>query len=139
MKIRLDDVMQSLSYPFYAAYYYYIPLETVLMFSNGVIFGKAVHGISSEDDVRQRSKDFIRLPEIGEEGRKKVMEGFIESLPGDEIREVIIESLESRGAKGLVSAVSNRKLIIELYNYRDEVVMEFSRRWGEQHDLELIR
>ena len=139
MKIRLDDVMQSLSYPFYAAYYYYIPLETVLMFSNGVIFGKAVHGISSEDDVRQHSKDFIRLPEIGEEGRKKVMAGFIESLPGDEIREVIRESLESGGAKSFESAVRNRKLIIEWYNYRDEVLMEFSRRWCEEHDLELIR
>jgi hypothetical protein len=47
MKIRLDDVMQSFSYPFNAVYYYYIPLETVLMFMGGVIYGKAVHGISS--------------------------------------------------------------------------------------------
>ena len=30
MKIRLDDVMQSFSFPFDAVYYYYIPLETVL-------------------------------------------------------------------------------------------------------------
>lgn len=53
MKIRLDDVMQSFSYPFNAVYYYYIPLETVLMFMGGVIYGKAVHGISTEDDVKK--------------------------------------------------------------------------------------
>ena len=138
MKIRLDDVMQSLSYPFYAAYYYYIPLETVLMFSKGRIFGKAVHGITSEADIRQHSKDFIRLPEIGEEGRRKVMAGFIESLPGDEMRGIIRESLEEEGTKGFEAAVRSRRLTIEWYNYRDEVLMEFSRRWCEDHDLELI-
>ena len=46
MKIRLDDVMQSFSFPFEAAYYYYIPLETVLMFVGGLIYGKAVNGIA---------------------------------------------------------------------------------------------
>ena len=48
MKIRLDDVMQSFSFPFEAAYYYYIPLETVLMFVGGMIYGKAV--IEEKDD-----------------------------------------------------------------------------------------
>ena len=66
MKIRLDDVMQSFSYPINAVYYYYIPLETVLMFVEGVIYGKAVHGISSEKDVAEHSEDFIKLPQIGE-------------------------------------------------------------------------
>ena len=70
MKIRLDDVMQSLSFPFNAVYYYYIPLETVLMFMDGMIYGKAVYGISSEEDVRKHSEDFIKLPDIGEEGNQ---------------------------------------------------------------------
>ena len=79
MKIRLDDVMQSFSFPFEAVYYYYIPLETVLMFVGGRIYGKAVNGIASEEDVRKRAEDFIRLPQIGAEGRRKVMEGFMEA------------------------------------------------------------
>ena len=54
MKIRLDDVMQSLSFPFNAVYYYYIPLETVLMFMDGMIYGKAVYGISSEEESTVR-------------------------------------------------------------------------------------
>ena len=62
MKIRLDDVMQSFSYPINAVYYYYIPLETVLMFVDGVIYGKAVHGISTEKDVAEHEGDFIKLP-----------------------------------------------------------------------------
>ena len=65
MKIRLDDVMQSFSFPFEAAYYYYIPLETVLMFVGGLIYGKAVNGIASEEDVRKHSDSFIELPRIG--------------------------------------------------------------------------
>ena len=69
MKIRLDDVMQSFSFPFDAVYYYYIPLETVLMFVGGSIYGKAVNGIASEEDVRKRAEDFIRLPQLGAEGR----------------------------------------------------------------------
>ena len=80
MKIRLDDVMQSFSFPFEAAYYYYIPLETVLMFVGGLIYGKAVNGIASEEDVRKHSDSFIELPRIGEEGRRKVMKGFLEAV-----------------------------------------------------------
>ena len=69
MKIRLDDVMQSFSFPFEAAYYYYIPLETVLMFVGGLIYGKAVNGIASEEDVRKHSDSFIELPRIGRRRR----------------------------------------------------------------------
>ena len=54
--------MQSFSYPINAVYYYYIPLETVLMFVDGVIYGKAVHGISTEKDVAEHEGDFIKLP-----------------------------------------------------------------------------
>ena len=77
MKIRLDDVMQSLSFPLNAVYYYYIPLETVLMFMDGMIFGKAVYGISSEEDVLRHGEDFIKLPDIGDEGRRKVMTALL--------------------------------------------------------------
>ena len=83
MKIRLDDAMQSFSYPFDAVYYYYIPLETVLMFVGGLIYGKAVNGISSEEDVRKHPGDFIMLPQIGEEGRLKVMKGFLKAMAAD--------------------------------------------------------
>ena len=86
MKIRLDDVMQSFSYPINAVYYYYIPLETVLMFVDGVIYGKAVHGISTEKDVAEHEGDFIKLPQIGEEGRRKVMEGFLKAIPQEEVK-----------------------------------------------------
>ena len=84
MKIRLDDVMQSFSFPFEAVYYYYIPLETVLMFAGGMIYGKAVHGISSEEDVKKNAKDFIKLPQIGEEGRRRVMISFMNTIENEE-------------------------------------------------------
>ena len=84
MKIRLDDVMQSLSYPFHAVYYYFIPLETVLMFMGGRIYGKAVYGISTEEDLLKRSGEYIKLPEIGEEGRIKVMKAFVGTIPGSD-------------------------------------------------------
>ena len=85
MKIRLDDVMQSFSYPIDAVYYYYIPLETVLMFVSGEIYGKAVHGISTEKDVTEHAEALIKLPQIGEEGRRKVMEGFVKAIPQEEV------------------------------------------------------
>ena len=87
MKIRLDDVMQSMSYPFDAAYYYYIPLETVLMFHNGRIYGKAVFGISDESDVEKNKDEFIRLPDLGKKGHAMIMKGFAKQVKDEETRE----------------------------------------------------
>lgn len=138
MKIRLDDVMQSFSFPFDAVYYYYIPLETVLMFVGGSIYGKAVNGIASEEDVRKRAEDFIRLPQLGAEGRKKVMEGFINSIPGGETRERVIRAIREQGLQHFEDAVREEKLLIAWYNYREEIYSEFSRRWCGEKGLELI-
>ena len=137
MKIRLDDVMQSLSFPFNAVYYYYIPLETVLMFVDGMIYGKAVYGISSEEDVRQHSGDFIKLPDIGEEGRRKVMLGYINTIADEQTKKRIRDSL-SGGISGFESIVREQQRIMDWYNYREKVYTEFSRQWCEQLDLELI-
>ena len=138
MKIRLDDVMQSFSYPINAVYYYYIPLETVLMFVDGVIYGKAVHGISSEKDVTEHSEDFIMLPRIGEEGRRKVMEGFLKAIPQEEVKARITEMIGEHGLHHFEDAVREERLLIEWYNYRDEIYCEFSRRWSEANGLDLI-
>ena len=138
MKIRLDDVMQSFSYPINAVYYYYIPLETVLMFVEGLIYGKAVHGISSEKDVTEHSEDFIKLPQIGEEGRRKVMEGFLKAIPQEEVKARITEMSGEHGLHRFEDAVREERLLIEWYNYRDEIYCEFSRRWSEANGLDLI-
>lgn len=138
MKIRLDDVMQSFSCPVNAVYYYYIPLETVLMFVGGVIYGKAVNGISTEKDVTDHAEAFIRLPQIGEEGRRKVMEGFVKILPQEEVKTRIKEKVAEYGLQHFEDVVREEKLLIEWYNYRDEVYCEFSRRWCEAYGLDLI-
>lgn len=137
MKIRLDDIMQSFSYPFNAVYYYYIPLETVLMFANGVIYGKAVHGIATEEDVRKHADDFIRLPDLGEEGRKKVMSGFVAALPAG-VGAKIRKALDENGLQYFENAIREEKLLLAWFNYRDGIYTEFSRRWCEENDLELI-
>lgn len=137
MKIRLDDVMQSLSFPFNAVYYYYIPLETVLMFMDGMIYGKAVYGISSEEDVRKHSEDFIKLPDIGEEGRRKVMLGYINTIDDETMKKRITDSL-SGGISAFENIVREEHRIMDWYNYREKVYTEFSRQWCEQQDLELI-
>ena len=138
MKIRLDDVMQSFSYPINAVYYYYIPLETVLMFVDGVIYGKAVHGISTEKDVAEHEGDFIKLPQIGEEGRRKVMEGFLKEIPQEEVKARIKGRIGEYGLHRFEDAVREERLLIEWYNYRDEIYCEFSRRWCETNELDLI-
>ena len=126
MKIRLDDVMQSFSYPIDAVYYYYIPLETVLMFVGGMIYGKAVQGISSEKDAIERPDDFLKLPQIGEEGRRKVMEGFLKVIPQEEVKARIRERIREYGLHRFEDAVREERLLIEWYNYRDEIYCEFS-------------
>ena len=138
MKIRLDDVMQSFSYPINAVYYYYIPLETVLMFVDGVIYGKAVHGISTEKDVAEHEGDFIKLPQIGEEGRRKVMEGFLKAIPQEEVKARIKGRIGEYGLHRFEDAVREERLLIEWYNYRDEIYCEFSRRRCETNELDLI-
>ena len=137
MKIRLDDVMQSVSCPFKASYYYYIPLETVLMFMNGVIYGKSIDGISSEKDIARQKEDFIKLPEIGEEGREKVMMSFISSL-GDEAAKVRLREAAEKGIEYFDSILTEERLLIRWINFRDEIYMEFSRRWSRDNGLELI-
>ena len=137
MKIRLDDVMQSVSCPFKASYYYYIPLETVLMFMNGVIYGKSIDGISSEKDTARQKEDFIKLPEIGEEGREKVMMSFISSL-GDEAAKVRLREAAEKGIEYFDSILTEERLLIRWINFRDDIYMEFSRRWSRDNGLELI-
>jgi hypothetical protein len=138
MKIRLDDVMQSFSYPFHATYYYYIPLETVLMFMNGMIYGKAVHGITTEEDVKARKEDFIKLPDLGENGRYKVMYGFMSAIPDGSAKEKVLAGLTERGFEGFDEAVREEKLLLKWFNYRDGIIKEFSRRWCRENGLELI-
>ena len=137
MKIRLDDVMQSVSCPFRASYYYYIPLETVLMFMNGVIYGKSIDGISSEKDIARQKEDLIKLPEIGEEGREKVMMSFISSL-GDEAAKVRLREAAEKGIEYFDSILTEERLLIRWINFRDDIYMEFSRRWSRDNGLELI-
>ena len=137
MKIRLDDVMQSVSCPFKASYYYYIPLETVLMFMNGVIYDKSIDGISSEKDIARQKEDFIKLPEIGEEGREKVMMSFISSL-GDEAAKVRLREAAEKGIEYFDSILTEERLLIRWINFRDDIYMEFSRRWSRDNGLELI-
>ena len=137
MKIRLDDVMQSVSCPFKASYYYYIPLETVLMFMNGVIYGKSIDGISSEKDIARQKEDFIKLPEIGEEGRERVMMSFISSL-GDEAAKVRLREAAEKGIEYFDSILTEERLLIRWINFRDDIYMEFSRRWSRDNGLELI-
>ena len=137
MKIRLDDVMQSVSCPFKASYYYYIPLETVLMLMNGVIYGKSIDGISSEKDIARQKEDFIKLPEIGEEGREKVMMSFISSL-GDEAAKVRLREAAEKGIEYFDSILTEERLLIRWINFRDDIYMEFSRRWSRDNGLELI-
>ena len=130
--------MQSFSYPINAVYYYYIPLETVLMFVDGVIYGKAVHGISTEKDVAEHEGDFIKLPQIGEEGRRKVMEGFLKAIPQEEVKARIKGRIGEYGLHRFEDAVREERLLIEWYNYRDEIYCEFSRRRCETNELDLI-
>lgn len=139
MKIRLDDVMQSFSFPFEAAYYYYIPLETVLMFVGGLIYGKAVNGIASEEDVRKHSDSFIELPRIGEEGRRKVMKGFLEAVSNPELKKKMISAADADEVAEFENLLREKRLLIAWYNYRDEVYSEFAKRWCEANGLELIR
>ena len=137
MKIRLDDVMQSVSCSVKASDYYYIPLETVLMFMNGVIYGKSIDGISSEKDIARQKEDFIKLPEIGEEGREKVMMSFISSL-GDEAAKVRLREAAEKGIEYFDSILTEERLLIRWINFRDDIYMEFSRRWSRDNGLELI-
>lgn len=139
MKIRLDDVMQSFSFPFEAAYYYYIPLETVLMFVGGMIYGKAVNGIASEEDVRKHSDSFIELPRIGEEGRRKVMKGFLEAVPNPELKKKMISAADADAVAEFENLLREKRLLIAWYNYRDDVYSEFAKRWCEANGLELVR
>ena len=139
MKIRLDDVMQSFSFPFEAAYYYYIPLETVLMFVGGLIYGKAVNGIASEEDVRKHSDSFIELPRIGEEGRRKVMKGFLEAVSNPELKKKMISAADADAEAEFENLLREKRLLIAWYNYRDDVYSEFAKRWCEANGLELVR
>ena len=139
MKISLDDVMQSFSFPFEAAYYYYIPLETVLMFVGGLIYGKAVNGIASEEDVRKHSDSFIELPRIGEEGRRKVMKGFLEAVSNPELKKKMISAADADAVAEFENLLREKRLLIAWYNYRDDVYSEFAKRWCEANGLELVR
>ena len=121
---------------------YYIPLETVLMFMGGMIYGKAVNGISSEADVKKHPDDFIMLPRIGGEGRLKVMKGFLEVLDkeaGSRIRGKFDWIDKSPDMSEFENVLREEKLLIAWYNYRDEIYGELARRWCKANGLEMIR
>lgn len=139
MKVRLDDVMQSLFYPYDAVYLYYIPLETVLMFRGGMIFGKAVHGIATIEDAKQRQEEFISLPDLGEAGRLKVMQGFAQTLPEGEVRDEVVQLLREEDPEArLEYYLRGEKRLLDWFTYRDHVYREFSKKWCEEMELEWI-
>ena len=119
MKIRLDDVMQSFSIPIEAADYYFMPLETGIKVADGMIYGKAVNGISSEEDVRKHSDSFIKLPQIGAEGRRKVMRGFMEAVPNPQVKKRMISAALEESMAEFENVLREERLLIAWYNYRE--------------------
>ncbi|MBQ3392945.1 MAG: hypothetical protein IJG52_06025 [Lachnospiraceae bacterium] len=139
MKIRLDDVMQSLSYHNETVYMYYIPLETVLMFRNGQIFGKPVDGITDMYDVNDRKHDFIALPDLGDRGRKKVMIAFVQSLPEGPLRDRAMDALDAENpGRELEEVLRRERRLLDWFSYRDGIYSEFSKTWCEETGLEWI-
>ena len=109
------------------------------MFSGGIIYGKAVNGISTEEDVRKHSDSFIKLPQIGEEGRRKVMRGFMEAVPNPQVKKRMISAALEESMAEFENVLREERLLIAWYNYRDDVYSEFAKRWCEANGLELIR
>ena len=98
-----------------------------------------VIGISSEEDVRKHADNFIKLPQIGEEGRRKVMKGFLEAVPNSDLKKRMISAVDAEGAAEFENVLREERLLIAWYNYRDEVYSEFAKRWCEANGLDLIR
>ena len=134
----LGDLVGALLFPTGA----FFPGFTLVAVVGGLIYGKAVNGISSEEDVRKHPGDFIMLPQIGEEGRLKVMKGFLKAMAADagtRIREEFGGAEDSLDVTVFENLLREEKLLIAWYKYRDDIYSELASRWCEANGLEMIR
>ena len=65
------------------------------------------------------------------------MMSFISSL-GDEAAKVRLREAAEKGIEYFDSILTEERLLIRWINFRDDIYMEFSRRWSRDNGLELI-
>ena len=66
------------------------------------------------------------------------MKAFVGTIPGSDWFEELKDLDEDERMLYFENAVRERHLLIKWFNYRDEVYMEFSKRWCSENGLELI-
>jgi len=65
------------------------------------------------------------------------MMSFISSI-GDEAAKVRLREAAEKGMQYFDGMLTEERLLIRWINFRDDIYMEFARRWSRENGLELI-
>ena len=61
---------------------------------------------------RKHSDSFIELPRIGEEGRRKVMKGFLEAVSNPELKKKMISAADADAVAEFENLLREKRLLI---------------------------
>ena len=84
----------------------------------------------------ENEESYLRLPTKFELNEYRMMEKFIESLPIEEQREELFNSIKGKGAFNRFRQGIERFMLIDKWHkYKDEALLEFAKWWCEDNNI----
>lgn len=105
--------------------------EDPYLYGDGDEFDELAHKISEAFETR-----YYRLPEESEIDDYRMMKSFVYDLPAGEIRDVLLDEIQKKGAYRRFREGARRYDIEqEWYSYRDEAYWQIARDWCGKHSI----
>lgn len=139
MKVKLQDVLEAMSFTnSETEYYYSTETEEVLMIFDGMVNGDDDSELIEEIEDGL-IEDYIPLPGQYDIDEYSMMENFIYELPEGKAQDELENVIRGRGAyRRFKDKLYNLGLEQKWYKYRDDAYTKVAREWCERNNIEII-
>lgn len=139
MKVKLQDVLEAMSFTNpETEYYYSTETEEVLMIFDGMVNGEDDSELIEEIEDGF-IEDYIPLPGQYDIDEYSMMENFIYELPEGKAQDELENAIRGRGAyRRFKDKLYNLGLEQKWYKYRDDAYTKVAREWCERNNIEII-
>ncbi len=139
MKVKLQDVLEAMSFTNpETEYYYSTETEEVLMIFDGMVNGDDDSELIEEIEDGF-IEDYIPLPGQYDIDEYSMMENFIYELPEGKAQDELENVIHGRGAyRRFKDKLCNLGLEQKWYKHRDGAYEKVAREWCERNNIEII-
>lgn len=139
MKVKLQDVLEAMSFTNpETEYYYSTETEEVLMIFDGMVNGDDDSELLEEIEDGF-IEDYIPLPGQYDIDEYSMMENFIYELPEGKAQDELENVIHGRGAyRRFKDKLYNLGLEQKWYKYKDSAYEKIAREWCERNSIEIV-